>query len=315
MPTLRYSSVVSIIFFLFFLSTHPSPFPGSAFAESRSFTDATGRSVTFSAAPTRIISLAPSVTEILFALGLDEEIVGVTTACDFPARALEKQSIGGSINPDLEVMLRLKPDLILGITGLQRSGITDELDRLGLPLYWTDPSSLERILRDIRIIGRIVDRNEEAKALAREIEFHMDEVRTRVRGHPRARVLYVMWNDPLMTVTRNSFIGEMIEIAGGKNIAPEGLKGYVQMGMEGILAQNPEVVIFASEMGEGTARVEKNRWSRWKQLAAVKDQRLYVLNSDLLHRPGPRLGEAIESLAAVIHPEQMILHEEILPSR
>ncbi len=316
MSASRHSVFGAMADLLFFITVHNFQLTTAALAEPITVTDAIGRTLILPDAPSRIISLAPSVTEILFALGLDEEIVGVTTACDFPARALEKPSVGGSISPDLEIMLRLKPDLILGIKGLQRPGLTDELDRLGLPIYLTNPSSLDLTLRDIRLIGQMVDRIQEAEALAQDIESHMEEIQVRVHGYPRTKILYVLWNDPLMTVTRSSFIGEMIEIAGGENIASEGLKGYIQIGMERVLAQDPEVVIFASEMGEGTAMLERQRWSRWKQLTAVKDQRLHILNSDLLHRPGPRLGDAIESLAAVLHPEQTVARdEEVLKSR
>jgi cobalamin transport system substrate-binding protein len=304
MRALNFRRIVFFLLFLFPLTTHSSPLTASA--EPITLTDALSRTVTLPEPPIRIVSLAPSITEILFALGLDNEIAGVTNACDFPPAAKKKTVIGGAVDPDLETLIKVKPDLILGIKGLHRVGLSEDLDRLNLPVFFTDPVSLERILEDIDTIGRLTGRVGEADRLTGEMRGRIDRVRRRVQGQPRPRVLYVLWNDPLMSVTASSYIGEMIDLAGGENIAQSDTKGYVRIGMEEVLARNPEVVIFASEMGEGPAAAERDRWRRWQTLSAVKNNRLVVMNSDLLHRPGPRIVDALESLAAVLHPRESV---------
>jgi iron complex transport system substrate-binding protein len=293
--------VLRNVFFLLLLTTHYSLLTASA--APITLTDALGRSVTVTSQPKHIVSLAPSITEILFALGLDDEIAGVTNACDYPARAKAKTVIGGAVDPDLERLLKIQPDLILGIKGLHRAGLEGEMDRLHLPLFLTDPVSMKRILADIETIGRLTGRFQEAKRLTAGMRGRIDRIQRRIEGRKRPRVLYVLWNEPLMSVTDSSYIGEMIELAGGDNIARTEAGGYVRIGMEEVLARDPEVVIFASEMGEGPAAAERDRWRRWKTLSAVKNNRMVVMNSDLLHRPGPRVVEALEALAEVLHPE------------
>jgi iron complex transport system substrate-binding protein len=300
MSALRIRLVIGFFLFLLPLPTLYSPLP--AFSEPITIKDALGRSVTLQTPPKRIVSLAPSLTEILFALGLDEEIAGVTNACDYPPRAREKAVIGGAVDPDLERLLKIRPDLILGIKGLHRAGLEGEMDRLHLPLFLTNPASMERILEDIETIGRLTGRLPEADRLTAGMRERIDRIHQRIEGRRRPRVLYVLWNDPLMSVTDSSYIGEMIDLAGGDNIARTEAGGYVRIGMEEVLARDPEVVIFASEMGEGPAAAERDRWRRWDTLSAVKNNRMVVMNSDLLHRPGPRVVDALEALAEVLHP-------------
>ena len=132
----------------------------------------------------------------------------------------------------------------------------------------------------------------------------------KVRGRPRPGVLYVLWGEPLMTVGPESYIEELIRISGGKGIVPQGRPPYTQLSMEEVLAKDPAVVIFASEMGDAAVSAERRRWQRWKSLKAVKEQRLYAIDSDLLHRPGPRLIEGITALAKLIHPELFSDQEE-----
>lgn len=257
----------------------------------------------------RIISLAPSVTEILFAIGLDEEIVGVTAFCDYPEKARSKPKVGGMINPSIEKIIALEPELILAVKGLHGDELASELERLHLPLVLMDVSSIHNILGEINHIGVLVGKTGEAQALVSRMKTRMNRVRDRVQVFPRPRALYVMWNDPLMTVGPESFIGELLEAAGGENIAPSSRAGYVRISMEEVLAKNPEVVIFSSEMGEATVLSEQKKWKGWKLLSAVQNNRLYSINSDIVHRAGPRIVDGIEALSELLHPDETLSME------
>jgi iron complex transport system substrate-binding protein len=294
MSTHKLRPIFFLLLFLFPLPTLYSPLPA------------------YASPPKRIVSLAPSITEILFALGLDEEIVGVTTACDYPEAAKTVAKIGDAVSPDLETLVRLRPDLIIGIRGLHRAGLSGELERLGLSATMTDPGSVQKILEDIRTIGRLVGREAQADVLTASMMARIDSVRSRVQNEPRPTILYVLWNEPLTTATSSSYIGELIELAGGNNLIRSDHKGYRLFGMEEVLLKNPEVVIFASEMGLGAAQAERERWMRWEQVAAVEENQLYVLDSDLMHRPGPRIVEAIESLADLLHPEWKPVEQNVV---
>ena len=267
-------------------------------------TDDLGREVRLKAAPSRMISLAPSVTEILFALGLDREIVGVTSTCDYPPQAKTKPSVGTSINPDLEKMVSLQPDLIIAAKGIYRPDLAKEMERLHLPFYVSDPATLDSIFSSIEHLGQLTEKVREGRLLIQQMRSKFDRIRKRVINIPPRRVLYILWHDPLMTVGPGGFIHELIELAGGQNIYSKPGAPYTWFSMEEVILKDPEVVIFPGELGESVVQSQKQIWERrWGMLSAVKEGRLYITNSDLLHRPGPRIVQGLEVLARIIHPE------------
>jgi iron complex transport system substrate-binding protein len=303
-----FRTVLSGLYCLGFLL---SPFdPIAAHAEPFTVQDDLGRSLTFPQTPSRIVSLAPSVTEILFALGLEGRIVGVSANCDFPAGALEKPSVGYSMSPDLEKIVSLRPDLIILATGIFRPDLIPQLERLRLPVYVSAPNDIEAILRSIGQLGRMTGKFPEAEALNRDIRFRMDGILKRLVGRPIRPVLYVLWHDPLMTVGPGSFIYELIELAGGRNIHTRPGMPYTRFSMEEVVSKNPEVIIFPSDLGDAVTRTEMKLWKeRWGMIQAVRSGNLYPLESDYLRRPGPRIVDGLELLARVIHPE--VFHGEI----
>ncbi|MEK7825290.1 MAG: ABC transporter substrate-binding protein, partial [Nitrospirota bacterium] len=181
--------------------------------------------------------------------------------------------------------------------------LVDELDRLRLPAYFTDPSSVKQIIDEIRNIGKLTGRDTQALVLVNSMKKRIDKIRRKISGHHYPKVLYIFWNDPLMTIGRGSFIAEIIDLAGGTNIGPKDRKGYFLFNLEEVLVKNPDVLIFASEMGENGVAAEQKRWKQWTHLSAVKKSRLYSIDSNLLHRPGPRIVDALETLAPLLHPE------------
>ncbi|WHZ21360.1 MAG: Vitamin B12 ABC transporter, substrate-binding protein BtuF [Nitrospira sp.] len=268
----------------------------------RTFVDDAGRKLYVAKVPSRVVSLAPSITEMLFALGLDEQIVGVTEFCDFPAAASTKPKVGYA-NPNLESLLALRPDMVIAPREFSRANILAKLDELKVPVFLIEASSLENIFSHIHQLGRIFDRSTSAHAVTLAMRRRMAEISSLVEPLPRRRVLYVLNSRPLITVGPGSYIHQMIGLAGGVNIASEASAPYPRLEMETVLKENPEVIIFPMGSVETVPRSEQQEWRRWTTLSAVQQQHLREVSADALNRPGPRVMEGLAQLARVIHPE------------
>lgn len=268
----------------------------------RTFVDDLGRKIYLAKAPTRIVSLAPSVTETLFAIGLHEQIVGVTDFCDYPPEAKQKPKVGYS-HPNIEVIVTLQPDLILAPSAFLRADLLAKLEQLKIPTFIVDPESFEEIPSRIQTIGRIVNRSASADVVAMEMRQRIAVIRSKTEALPRARVLYVLNSQPLITVGPGSYIHQVINIAGGSNIASLTTVPYPHLNMETVLKEDPEIIIFPIGKAEGIPLSEQQQWLRWTSLSAVKQGRLHQISADVLNRPGPRIVEGLEALARIIHPE------------
>jgi len=268
----------------------------------RTFVDDAGRKLFFAKTPIRVVSLAPSITEMLFSLGLDEQIVGVTDYCDFPAGAKAKTKVGYS-NPNVETLVALQPDLVLAPREFFRADLQAKLEQLKIPVFVFDARTFEDIPLHVQTLGRIVDRSTEANAVARAIRQRTAEIRRKVEALSPKRVLYVLNSQPLITVGPGSFIHQMIGIAGGTNVAAAATVPYPRLSMETVLKEDPEVLVFPVGDVESIPRSEQQQWQRWASLSAVKQGRLHEVSSNLLNRPGPRIVEGLEQLAKAIHPE------------
>jgi len=263
--------------------------------------DQTGRTLTLPAPPRRIVSLVPSVTEILFAIGAQETLAGVTDFCDFPADAKRKPSVGGMISPSLEILVTLKPDLVVATRSGNRAETFDQLKRLGLPIYLVDPSSVGDVMRLVGGLGELTGHRDGASAVTADLERRIKMVGERIAGRPRPRVLYVLWPDPLIVPGRGALVSELITLAGGESVTADLGAGYPRMSLEAAVGRAPEVIVLASH-GGGTP-VGRDKWERLESLPAVKSKRLYTADGNVMHRYGPRLIDGIETLARLIHPE------------
>ncbi|MGC4096830.1 MAG: cobalamin-binding protein [Nitrospira sp.] len=273
--------------------------PFMAHVSSRSFVDDAGHRIYLSKPPARIVSLAPSITEILFALGLDEQIVGVTDFCDYPDAAKSKPKVGYS-NPSTEALLALRPELVLTPRDFLRPDLQAKLDQLKIPLFVLDAHTVEDILLHIQTLGKMFEKTSAANDVTQHMRQRITELRRKVETLPARRVLYVLNSQPLIAVGPGSFIHPMIGLAGGVNIAAQAGVAYPKLSMEAVLKEDPEVLIFPSET---VPRSEQLQWKRWNSLSAVKQQRFHEVSSSLLNRPGPRIIEGLEQLARAIHPE------------
>jgi iron complex transport system substrate-binding protein len=276
--------------------------PFMANIASRTFFDDTGRKLYFAKAPQRVVSLAPSITEMLFALGLDDQIVGVTNFCNYPPDALTKPKIGYT-HPNLETLLGLRPDMVAAPSEFLRADVVAKLDELKIPVFTLQARSLEDVLSHIHLLGRIFDRSAAADALTRQMRDRLGRITRQLESAPHRRVLYVLSSQPLITVGPDSYIHQMIGIAHGSNIAAAASGAYPRLNMETVLEHNPEVLIFPIGSTEGVSEGEQQAWTRWTALSAVQHRRLHVVSSDALNRPGPRVMEGLEQLARAIHPE------------
>jgi len=270
--------------------------------------DGLGRKVSVARPAVRIVSLAPSNTEILFAIGAGDRVVGRTTVDTYPPEALKLTSVGGMTPQgiNLEAIVALRPDLVLATGGVQ-APIVAPIERLGLPVVALDAEDFEGVARNIRLVGKLTDHSADADRLTTRFLDRVQAVRARVASRtgprPRPRVLYLISEDPLVTAGPKTFIGQMIETAGGINIFGDVSKRYPKPSEEEILSRAPDVILtsFGAMNAEGRDESARraNLRSRpgWGAIPAVRDGRIALLEADRMSRPGPRLVEGLEAMA------------------
>lgn len=253
------------------------------------------------ATPKRVVSLAPSVTETIFALGLGDRLVGVTTYCDYPAAAKRLPKIGGFMNPSLEAIVAKRPDLVIGVSGATDPAKAREMTGLGLRVNLISLSTLKDILDSIKTTARLLGAPAAGEALAGKIVAQIEDVKKHIQHVTRRSTLLVVGLRPLIAVGRKNFIDELITLAGGENIVGSASQPWLNVPEELVVAKAPQVII---EAGMGSERDDSNkRWRDLTSVPAVKEGRVYSYPSDKILRPGPRVGEALAEMARLIHPE------------
>jgi iron complex transport system substrate-binding protein len=253
------------------------------------------------AVPKKIVSLAPSVTETIFALGFGDRLVGVTTYCDYPAEARKLPKIGDFMNPSLEAVIAKKPDLVIGVTGATDPVKAREMERLGLKVVLVSVANLSDVLASISAIAALLGNAKAGEKLVAKIRAQVEDVKKRIAPAARLKVLLVVGVHPVIAVGGKNFIDELIAMAGGENIVGSAAQPWLNLPDELVVAKAPEVII---EAGMGSEREKSSkRWGDLKSVPAVREGRVYSYPSDKILRPGPRFGEALADLARLIHPE------------
>jgi iron complex transport system substrate-binding protein len=265
--------------------------------------DDLGRSVTVSRRPARIVSLAPGITETLFAVGAGPRLVAVTTTDTWPAEVKHLPVVGGFAPETIsvEAILAQKPDLVIG-GGRFQQPIVEAVAKLGLAVVVSDPSSLSGVEDGILLVGRLTGEEEKAAAVVADFRRRREAVRRRaasIKPADRLRVLYVLWDEPLTSGGPGTFVGEMIAEAGGLNLFADASQQYPTVSDEAVLARNPDLIL-APDHGGAKLRDRLAVRPGWRGLAAIKAGRVVTVPEDLLHRPGPRLIDGLERIADLL---------------
>jgi iron complex transport system substrate-binding protein len=268
----------------------------------RSFTDEVGRHVQVPSGVKRIVSLAPNLTEIVFALGQGDRLAGDTDFCDYPSEASKKPHVGGPVNPNLEQVVALKPDLVLA-TAINRRETVDALARIGVPVYATDPHSVADMIESVEHIGKVLEAEKTATPLAEALRERLSSLDRRIAGITPRRVLFVVWTDPLITVGRDSFIADALRRAGARSVV-DATAEWPRISFEEILRLQPEFLVFANAHAADAQRDIDSLRTRpgWRNLDAMRRGNIVVV-SDAINRPAPRMVDAVEQLARAFHSE------------
>jgi iron complex transport system substrate-binding protein len=260
--------------------------------------DDLGRLVTINGTPERIISLAPSNTEILFALGLGDRVVGVTMYCDYPPEAQDKEKVGDYYGPDIEKIIALQPDLVLA-TDFHRFDLIPALEQQGVAVFAVAPQTLDDVLESIQKIGQIADKEAEALELVDRMTSKIEEIEEQTKElEEKPRVFYMTWQDPMWTIGRATWIDDLINISGGVNIFSQYFESGAMVEIEWVILLNPEIIITSEWSYDWALNA-----TELASTNASQTGRIYTFDDDLAQRPGPRLVEGLEWFAYLIHPE------------
>lgn len=273
------------------------------------FTDGLGRTVTLAAPAQRIVSLAPSNTEIVFAIGGGDQLVGRDDLSNYPSEAANVPSIGGTYpNVNAEQVVALHPDLVLAAGATDKEDVA-ALEKLGLTVYTVGlPATIEEIFSSIQTVGQLIGRTAEAEKVVADMETRLDELKTKVAQAPapQPKVFYEIDDtDPNKpwTAGPKSFTHVLLTLAGGQNIGAIGTGDYFQMSLEEIVNQDPEIIIYSHASYSGRKPEEVEARAGWSTITAIKNGAVYSIDADMLDRPGPRIVDGLEALAKLIHPD------------
>jgi ABC-type Fe3+-hydroxamate transport system substrate-binding protein len=264
--------------------------------------DATGRELALGRAPRRIVSLIPSVTETLFALGLDEAIVGVTVYCVEPrAGVARKTKVGGEKNPKLELIRELTPDLVIANVEENLKTDVDRLREWGIPVWVTYPRTVAEGIRMVRELGELTATRPRAAAIADELEALLAEVRARTAGRPPVPVFYPIWRAPYMTINRDTYIHDMLRVCGARNVFADRPERYPTVTLDEVAAQRPAVILLPDEPFR-FRRAHVADFESYSDVPAVRDGRIRLVDGKPFSWHGPRIAEALRTVPALIDP-------------
>lgn len=295
-------------------SAPPTPTPTAqptkaAAAYPLTLKDDLGREVRLAARPARIVSLAPSITEILFAVGAGEQVVGVTKYCNYPPEAAQGREIVGGFSAkslSVEKIIGLKPDLVIA-GGATHKPVSEALEAAGVPVFNFEPKDLAGVYANILAAGALTGHGPQAEKVVADMKARVQKVAAAAADIPqdrRVKVFYEVWDEPLMTAGPTTFIGQIIELAAGVNIFADVKEQYPTVSSEAVVARKPDVILGPSSHGEGLTAAKIGARPGWGELAAVKAGRIVIVDGDIISRPGPRLADALEAVARGLYPER-----------
>jgi iron complex transport system substrate-binding protein len=290
------------LLFLVVLVVEPLLIGAFPVGAQRAVKDELGREIVIPDVPMRIVSLAPNITEILYALDLGHRIVGVTRYSDYPNEARQKPKVGTYVNFNIEKIVSLRPDLIIATYGGNPKAAIFGLEKLGFAIYVTKATTVEDVLTMIENIGMITNTKGRALKIVGRLKRRIDRVTDRVQHAPRPVVFLQINAKPLMTVGKGSFHDQVIALAGGKNLAEESTIRYPHYSIEDVLQREPDYILISTMDRTGFFEQQKAQWMRWGNIPAVQNNRIYFIDSDLVDRASPRIVDGLEEMARLIHP-------------
>jgi iron complex transport system substrate-binding protein len=253
--------------------------------------------------PQRIVSLGPSVTEILCAIGATENIVGITDYCNYPEQIKNLPSIGGFVTPNMEKIIALSPDLIIGRAPGTKMPVVKRLASLDIPVFIIYPKSIQDVIDTVTKMGNLVNKKREACLLYHSLTTQITKVRGLVKSLKRSRALYLIGFHPFVTVNRDTLGGQLIELAGGINIAANMMEQHPRCNNEWIIKEDPDVIILSTMQQKFGPEFASKLFCKMPVLSAVRANRIFVIESELIDRPSPRIAEGLSILAEYLHPE------------
>jgi iron complex transport system substrate-binding protein len=274
-----------------------------ASAFQATYIDEMGREVNIPVNPKRIVSLAPSITETLYFMDLGDRVVGVTQFSNYPEEAKTKPKVGSYININIEKIISLKPDLIIAIADGNKKESVDTLQRLGYSVYAVNPKGVPDIFKTIENIGKITGCAIKAGNLVAGLRKRTYHIENTTKDINRPKVFIQIGINPIITVGKETFHNDLIRMAGGYNISGHEKAKYPQYSIEEVLLNAPDIIIISSMHRGGGFERRKEEWLRWKNIPAVSNGRICVIDSDLIDHPSPRIVDGLEELARLIHPE------------
>lgn len=304
-----------LVRWLFVLAIAPLVLSGAASAQSMSrgdltssqsrieVKDETGRTVQIPQPVRRIVSLAPSVTETLFALGAGDRVVGDTNFCDYPPEAKQKTHIGGPVSPSIEAIAALHPGLVVATREINRPESVHALEQLGIAVYATDPQTVEQVLTSTERLGELLGAADAGRILTANLRTRLSEIDRRLAGLPAKNVLMIVWLDPLMSVGRNAFLDDALRRAGAHSVI-DSPQSWPTIDLEQVVRLQPDYLIISNDNARQVQRelTELQERPGWRRLEAVRNRRFVVVSEAMSH-PSPRLVDGIEQLARALYPE------------
>jgi iron complex transport system substrate-binding protein len=268
-------------------------------------TDLKGREITLDKVPERIVSLSPANTEILYAVGAGSKVVGVTSYCDFPAEVKDVEKIGSFEGPNLELIQKANPDVVLA-GGYIQEDLIASLEQLNIPVISTEATDFNSIFDSIALIGKISGNDQKAEEVVKGMKDKIAEIQFKVKGHAPKSAFYVVWTDPLTTAGSGTFINDVIKAAGGVNTA-EKVEFWAKYSAEELVKDNPEYLLSAiHSTNEGITADFFKQSPVFKNLDSVKNGKVHLMSDDnVVSRPGPRIVQAIEEVAKVLHGDMV----------
>tara|TARA_R110002073_G_scaffold60209_22_gene151300 strand:- start:4088 stop:5035 length:948 start_codon:yes stop_codon:yes gene_type:complete len=289
---------------------HSPQTPTPPTAASVVVVDRLDRELRFEAIPRRIVSLSPSTTELLFAIGAGAQVVGATKHCNYPDAAAEVPRVGAGTLESIsrETILSLQPDLVLCKWDTHQP-LVDPLTRLGISVIAIGPENLQALFQEARLLGKVLGRESEADALVDSMTMRLDHLTSLVEQiAPRERrsVFYEVWDDPLMTAGPNSFIGELLTLGGMQNIFADTSVRYPKVSSEVVVHRNPEVILAPSTHADQVSVQQLLSRQGWSEITAIREQQVYLIDGDQVSRCGPRLIDALEQMITAVYPDQVV---------